>query len=71
MNKTFSYLKIVNDDQDFVTANGEGIYSDQVRDLFLGPHLGSNAEHCRLVRVGIGALMYRTKLSLLMNSFFR
>ena len=71
MNKVFSYLKIDNDDQDFVTANGEGIYSEQVRDLFLGPHLGSNAEHCRLVHGGIGALMYRTKLSLLMNSFCR
>jgi len=34
---------------EFVLANGEGTYSEQIKELFLGSHLGSNAEHCRLI----------------------
>ena len=38
-------------EQDFVMATDISIYADRLKELFVGPHLGSNAEHCRLVSV--------------------
>jgi len=38
-------------EQDFVMATDISIYADRLKELFLGPNLGSNAEHCRLVSV--------------------
>jgi len=30
-------------------GNDQAVYSEQVKELFLGPHLETNAEHCRMV----------------------
>jgi len=43
-----SFLSVINHGQDLVKDNG---HNDQIRELFLGHHLGSNVEHCRLVSV--------------------
>lgn len=34
---------------DFVMATDISIYAERLKELFLGPNLGSNAEHCRLI----------------------